>query len=225
MRRASPGFTLIELLVVIAIIAILAAILFPVFARAREKARQASCQSNLKQIGLGCQMYAQDYDEMLPINCIAIGPHADDFHGAGGLREWWYEAIHPYIKNTQIWSCPSKNPDHRTCPNCGVTEGEARWLDGYGQNCDWRSNPRVTGGPSMGALPVPSTTVFASDADCVVVRTDQPSAYPGPNGCSGPTTFSPHNEGKNHLYCDGHVKWGKMYGVAASAWTAQADPD
>jgi prepilin-type N-terminal cleavage/methylation domain-containing protein len=93
------GFTLIELLVVIAIIAILAAILFPVFAKAREKARQASCQSNLKQLALGVLMYAQDYDETLPLwnryanaNQMPLAPPA---------------AIFPYVKNVQIYECPS----------------------------------------------------------------------------------------------------------------------
>ena len=96
MRRR--GFTLIELLVVIAIIAILAAILFPVFARAREKARQASCQSNLKQITLAMAMYAQDYDDSLPYT----------ISGSMTGRLWSvFEAIEPYSKNQQIVICPS----------------------------------------------------------------------------------------------------------------------
>jgi prepilin-type N-terminal cleavage/methylation domain-containing protein/prepilin-type processing-associated H-X9-DG protein len=92
------GFTLIELLVVIAIIAILAAILFPVFAKAREKARQASCQSNLKQIMLAGLMYAQDYDETLP--CYS--------QMGAETRPLWFDMIMPYIKNWQIIVCPSK---------------------------------------------------------------------------------------------------------------------
>ena len=99
MRRR--GFTLIELLVVIAIIAILAAILFPVFARAREKARQTSCLSNVKQLGLGILMYAQDYDERLPLDGIwlvgAVYPTAP----------FWDIRILPYVKNQQIYICPS----------------------------------------------------------------------------------------------------------------------
>jgi prepilin-type N-terminal cleavage/methylation domain-containing protein/prepilin-type processing-associated H-X9-DG protein len=98
MPEMRKGFTLIELLVVIAIIAILAAILFPVFARAREKARQASCQSNVKQITLGMQMYAQDYDETLPYSIMGTMP-----------APLWsvFEAVEPYLKNQQILLCPS----------------------------------------------------------------------------------------------------------------------
>src|SRR5438876_2199440 len=94
------AFTLIELLVVIAIIAILAAILFPVFAQARDKARQATCLSNQKQFGLGLMMYVQDYDETYP-----IGLHAhNDF-----LRQEavWFKMVQPYLKNTAVFRCPS----------------------------------------------------------------------------------------------------------------------
>src|SRR5688572_8721348 len=119
------GFTLIELLVVIAIIAILAAILFPVFAQAREKARQTSCLSNHKQIGTGLSMYVQDYDETYP--CI---------NWASPTTLWatlymeWSSQVQPYVKNTNIFECPSAqltdktNPDHYTCmPPSGVTHG------------------------------------------------------------------------------------------------------
>ncbi|MCE5218480.1 DUF1559 domain-containing protein [bacterium] len=98
------GFTLIELLVVIAIIAILAAILFPVFARAREKARMSSCQSNLKQITLGILMYAQDYDSKGPGGWSSAGPDV-----GGSIR--WRQTVAPYIKNTQIFVCPSNQTD------------------------------------------------------------------------------------------------------------------
>ena len=98
MRTRKQGFTLIELLVVIAIIAILAAILFPVFARAREKARQASCTSNLKQIGLALQMYSSDYDGLLPL--------ANQYPGTDG-PPGLVDVLEPYTKNKQIFRCPS----------------------------------------------------------------------------------------------------------------------
>jgi prepilin-type N-terminal cleavage/methylation domain-containing protein/prepilin-type processing-associated H-X9-DG protein len=99
------GFTLIELLVVIAIIAILAAILFPVFAQAREKARQASCLSNIKQQGLAVHMYAQDYDETLPPWWVAH-PNTDQPAGWNDIH-YWYVNLLPYTKNRDIFRCPS----------------------------------------------------------------------------------------------------------------------
>src|SRR5437667_7399959 len=97
-RPASRGFTLIELLVVIAIIAILAAILFPVFAQAREKARQATCLSNARQMGLGLSMYVQDYDETYP---WAI-------HTLDTINPTWAGLIYPYVKNLAVFACPSQ---------------------------------------------------------------------------------------------------------------------
>src|SRR4051794_8241296 len=100
-----PAFTLIELLVVIAIMAILAAILFPVFARAREKARQITCIANLKQLGMSAFLYAQDYDENLPNNFAGKkDTHLWNDLAGSGLMD-------PYLKNRQIWFCPS-NPPH-----------------------------------------------------------------------------------------------------------------
>jgi prepilin-type N-terminal cleavage/methylation domain-containing protein/prepilin-type processing-associated H-X9-DG protein len=100
-RRSSPAFTLIELLVVIAIIAILAAILFPVFAQAREKARQTACLSNMKQVGLGLQMYTQDYDETLPpANTVS------NFGEPNALPNF-LGAIIPYTRNRNVFYCPS----------------------------------------------------------------------------------------------------------------------
>src|SRR5947209_8324637 len=124
--KRTHGFTLIELLVVIAIIAILAAILFPVFARARSKARQAVCLSNMKQLGTGLMIYAQDWDETLPINDY-IG------NGLAPLIGWrdpragdsWCSGIYPYVKNNQIYVCPEavEHPDP-TSPWRGPAKNE-----------------------------------------------------------------------------------------------------
>jgi len=110
------GFTLIELLVVIAIIAILAAILFPVFAQARAKARGASCLSNLKQLTLGMVMYAQDYDETFP-----QWKWDQSYSGGGGgpgptndATTLWWNAIYPYVKNVQVYNCPDNNYNFTT---------------------------------------------------------------------------------------------------------------
>ena len=106
--RTNSGFTLIELLVVIAIIAILAAILFPVFARARENARRSSCQSNLKQIGLGLIQYTQDFDERMPPHWNGVPGYAVP-NGTVTGEGYWNHYVHPYIKSTQVFNCPSES--------------------------------------------------------------------------------------------------------------------
>jgi prepilin-type N-terminal cleavage/methylation domain-containing protein/prepilin-type processing-associated H-X9-DG protein len=112
--KKRTGFTLIELLVVIAIIAILAAILFPVFAQAREKARQSACLSNFKQIGTGVMMYLQDWDEIYPSNRLYMFPGGGECEGSGKILNW-KNATQPYVKNTDVFKCPSnprnKEPD------------------------------------------------------------------------------------------------------------------
>src|SRR3954469_10319714 len=106
LRSPNRGFTLIELLVVIAIIALLAAILFPVFGRARENARRSSCQSNLKQIGLGIIQYTQDYDEKFPLSWNG--------QGWGATLTGWVMEVQPYLKSTQIFQCPSETTSQDT---------------------------------------------------------------------------------------------------------------
>lgn len=108
------AFTLIELLVVIAIISILAAILFPVFARARESARRASCLSNMKQMGIGITMYTQDYDDHMPAAAFQNEDGIREFiypSGSASVNATWYFVIQPYVKNYQIFNCPSADKD------------------------------------------------------------------------------------------------------------------
>src|SRR5688500_9055328 len=144
-RLTRKGFTLIELLVVIAIIAILAAILFPVFGRARENARRASCQSNLKQIALGMHQYTQDYDEKFPLvfymrNMAALpaGDAAqlpnpmtyDSIVTGGNFVTSWADEIQPYVKSQQMFACPS---DTRARRNANASLGRFGSIS-YGMN-------------------------------------------------------------------------------------------
>ncbi len=194
------GFTLIELLVVIAIIAILAAILFPVFAKAREKARTASCQSNLKQIGLAATMYAQDYDETMVHYSLP---------GTGG----WTAALDPYTKNAQVYVCPSK---------AGVTPG-------YGYNYLYLGNGS-TGTAMASVQSPAETVQFAdsgkndSDADYNPYHINPPSQATYASICRPNPR---HNEGCNVAFVDGHVKWmrrSKPF-YPAYPWTGGAGED
>src|SRR5436309_207817 len=108
MRR--KGFTLIELLVVIAIIAILAAILFPVFAQAREKARQTTCLSNMKQWSIGTKMYLSDYDDtVVPCYLYTVHGSYGTLPKGTPVLQWWSDLLDPYVKNDKVWSCPTKS--------------------------------------------------------------------------------------------------------------------
>jgi len=177
------AFTLIELLVVIAIIAILAAILFPVFAQARERARAISCVSNLKQIGLGLMMYVQDYDEKFPL----AFPSNPPINGGGQAVEPLESLLEPYTKNTDMWHCPSvnadasknyglgnfwdgkfnDNPKTRTYSSVGqlrTVEGEATYGSGNNDKntgmSDWNANPTA-----LAAMDAPAETIEVVDVN------------------------------------------------------------
>jgi len=181
-RLRKPGFTLIELLVVIAIIAILAAILFPVFAQAREAARKASCSSNLRQLGLGMGMYVQDYDERLPAWSwgAEYGGGTDPAHDGFGF---WHSAIFPYVKNTGLYACPNDSerwgqdttdmwwwsiPRSHQNPAFDPTRGQTPDKYGSGQQSSaavsYGMNESLTGGVSLAQITKPADTVQFSDA-------------------------------------------------------------
>ncbi len=188
------GFTLIELLVVIAIIAILAAILFPVFARAREKARQTSCLSNVKQLALGALMYTQDFDEKHPYCYFIVAAGHDD----GVSREGYtmMSAILPYLKNVQIFKCPSISAETIYTYTNGV-----QIVSDYSFSCFYV----WAGGATNASLR--NETFYGYDPAAVGMLTTYLGGY---------RTWVPywythmpyeHNDGQNVAFGDGHAKW------------------
>ena len=217
------GFTLIELLVVIAIIAILAAILFPVFAQAREKARAISCLSNCKQMGTALQMYAQDYDEgLVPWThfwACSTGKTAGQIPAAqpcpADTRDTYWDAlILPYVKSGNpaagatglggVWTCPST---------------ENRNVRSYGYSMHlayhWPATPNYYRYPSLPQIDQPAATVFVGDGGSSgrLGRTVDFQGWYEKN-CSrvAYTRDAPqrHQDGANYVFCDGHAKWFKQ---------------
>jgi prepilin-type N-terminal cleavage/methylation domain-containing protein/prepilin-type processing-associated H-X9-DG protein len=194
-----PGFTLIELLVVIAIISILAALLFPVFSRAREAARQATCVSNQRQLGTASMLYTQDYDEILPGSW-------DNTAGNGQQGGWVSYCCFPngnqgnfdpsrgclagYVKNDGIFRCPSD----------GVRQGNSYAINAL---VDTGPVPGFHPGLALAALQEPASTfLFTEEGSSSFGGTDDGYLLPGVN-----LPTQRHNEGGVFSFCDGHVKW------------------
>ncbi|RYG72840.1 DUF1559 domain-containing protein [bacterium] len=191
------AFTLIELLVVIAIIAILAAILFPVFGRARENARRSSCQSNMKQFGLGMIQYSQDYDEkMVRASYGRADGSGDELSGGTGPTATykWNDAIQPYIKSSQIFNCPSDTNTSRlpyipSVPGVGIPGGGYTPNFGsYAINCSGggRNGPSSNGADiAQSAIAAPATTLWVADTEADQ-RVEPAARFLGGAGSGGP---------------------------------------
>ncbi|BDI30496.1 hypothetical protein CCAX7_25470 [Capsulimonas corticalis] len=193
------AFTLIELLVVIAIIAILAAILFPVFAKAREKARQTSCASNMKQLGLAVMQYVQDSDETYP-----------SAWGSDVCTQTWRQMVYNYVKSADVYRCPS-NPAGK----------DAAWDPAAGNGCTARVYPQIWQSYSAnsnsvnglnqnapfanGNSPIALATIQAPAQ--VILLTEALAPYPDASiNNTGVQLFAGHTQQTNLLFCDGHVK-------------------
>jgi prepilin-type N-terminal cleavage/methylation domain-containing protein/prepilin-type processing-associated H-X9-DG protein len=207
LQRQPQGFTLIELLVVIAIIAILAAILFPVFARARENARRASCQSNLKQVALGIIMYSQDYDDRLPPDYIPETPTTSDTDGLLG----WASMVQPYLKSIQLFQCPSEST---WGPGTGLDNNPTAidYFYNYSLARDTSDNPV---GISLAAIEYPTNTILNGDW---AVANDRSAVFAAPSGNEPIAATKRHLDGANYSFVDGHVKWFKPETVGWGYW-------
>jgi prepilin-type N-terminal cleavage/methylation domain-containing protein/prepilin-type processing-associated H-X9-DG protein len=210
-KASCAAFTLIELLVVIAIIAILAAILFPVFAQAREKARGISCLSNCKQIGLGIQMYAQDYDETFVPASVGFTP--------------FNALLEPYIKNQQVWTCPSAvTTITGVSRSIGMSATVARPISAVLR---------------MPAIEFPASLIAMGDSQPLAWGSTFGANVNGFQACSSATReatgqaqgsthaqFQRHSLGANFVFADSHAKWMKARTtiVPNSMWSLSFRP-
>jgi len=224
MRFNRKGFTLIELLVVIAIIAILAAILFPVFAQAREKARQTACMSNMKQMGTAMMMYTQDYDEIMAPWNLGLLPGGV---GCCPNNQYWDALIQPYVKSGNPGGASGSTADQGgvwRCPSTITTSTQRSY--GYSQvlmRGGWETNSNGTfyRAPAIPEIEAPASTAFVSDGgtggrlappwwyQTYTLRGGTAGAAPGPATVANTAWEWPdrHNYGANYVFCDGHAKW------------------
>ncbi len=201
------GFTLIELLVVIAIIAILAAILFPVFGRAREAARKTSCASNLKQIGTALAMYRGDFDELNPLNAFGDGSGTYTMPDGVSTGQYvlWHHVLHPYVRNYGIFNCPSNS---YTAPPEAVSGYRGQYVLSFG----YGMNP-TTGGIADAFVARPADLVLLADSRYYRTRPNMGSndaAYVNDLSVCNSSPMNPlHNNTVNVAFYDGHVKGGR----------------
>ncbi len=225
-RKMREGFTLIELLVVIAIVSILAAILFPVFARARENARRASCMSNLKQIGLGFMMYVQDYDETYPCQ-TSTNPdrYAEAINApATALNQNWINSIYGYVKSWQLFKCPSSTNFQRTPP---LTDGNPTAIS----NSSYMASGVLINsyGKSRKLSGIPNATDIvlvmenSMSYSYALVRPIQTTATSGYIQWNYPGINSMHFSGGNLIFADGHVKWRIQSSICAADFGLRPD--
>lgn len=221
MRNTRPtssraaGFTLIELLVVIAIIAILAAILFPVFARARENARRASCQSNLKQIGIGIAQYTQDYDERLPMAVTSAIASPRSFQSD---YYFWGDAVQPYIKSLQVFVCPSNSSANTPIPQPATTNNKHSYSvtsSNINTNTPWTD---VDGGSGIAIASFNNTAqTFLVGENNDPARQQSHIIFPASNTTgTARIPIAVHFDGSNWLFADGHVKFLRVAAANAS---------